>query len=43
MEECYLLKVTLLCGCFSRFSECKNGTKWRKTSHICVAKQQEPF
>ena len=29
-----LLKVTLLHGCSSRFLNCKNGTKLRKTSHI---------
>ena len=29
-----LLKVTLLHGCFSRFSNCANGTKSRKASHI---------
>ena len=45
MEECYfylscrlqpafLLKVTLLHGCFSRFLNCTNGTKSRKASHI---------
>ena len=28
-----LLKVTLLHGCFSRFLNCTNGTKSRKTSH----------
>ena len=33
-----LLKVTLLHGCFSRFSNCTNGTKSRKTSQFffCV-------
>ena len=30
-----LLKVTLLHGCFSRFSNCANGTKSRKASHMC--------
>ena len=29
------LEVTLLHGCFSRFSSCTNGTKLRKASHIC--------
>ena len=29
-----LLKVTLLHGCFSRFLNCVNGTKSRKTSHM---------
>ena len=29
-----LLKVILLQGCFSRFLECTNGTKSRKTSQI---------
>ena len=28
-----LLKVTLIHGCFSRFLNCTNGTKLRKTSH----------
>ena len=31
-----LLKVTLLNGCFSRFLNCTNGTKVRKTSHLCM-------
>ena len=30
-----LLKVTLFDGCFSRFLNCANGTKSRKTSHMC--------
>ena len=41
MEECYffskpttLLKVALLHGRFSRFLNCKQSTKSRKTSHI---------
>ena len=34
MEECYLVKVTLLHGCFSRFLNCKNGTKSCKASQI---------
>ena len=40
MEECYLLKpatllkVTLLHECFSRFLNCTNCIKLRKTSHI---------
>ena len=29
-----LLKVTLLHSCFSRFLNCTNDTKLRKTSHI---------
>ena len=29
-----LLKVILLHGCFSRFKNCTNGTKSRKTSPI---------
>ena len=29
-----LLKVTLIHGSFSRFLNCKNGTKSRKASHI---------
>ena len=31
---CTLLKVTLLHGCFSRFLNCTNGAKSRKTSHV---------
>ena len=32
-----LLKVALLHGCFSLFSNCTNGTKLRKTSQMeCV-------
>ena len=42
MEECYfyrlqpetLLKVTLLHGCFWRFSNCTNSTKSRKACHM---------
>ena len=30
----YLLKVALLCGFFSHFLNCKNGTKSRKTTYI---------
>ena len=36
-SECYfqyLLKVTLLHRCFSRFLNCTNGTKSRNASHI---------
>ena len=33
-----LLKVTLLDECFSRFLNCTNGTKLRKTSHYTSAK-----
>ena len=29
-----LPKVTFLHGCFSRFLNCTNGTRWCKTSHI---------
>ena len=29
-----LLKVTLLCGCFSHFLNCKNGTKSRIATYI---------
>ena len=29
-----LPKVTFLHGYFSRFLNCTNGTRWRKTSHI---------
>ena len=31
-----LLKLTLLHGCFSRFSYCTNGTKSRNASHITI-------
>ena len=31
-----ILEVTLFHGCFSRFLNCTNGTKSRKTSHMCV-------
>ena len=35
MEECYfLLKLTLLHGCFSRFLNCTTSTKSCKTSHF---------
>ena len=34
LQPATLLKVTLLHGCFSRFLNCANGTKSRKTSHI---------
>ena len=34
MEECYLVKVTLLKGCFSRFLNCKNGAKSCNASQI---------
>ena len=33
-EPATLLKVILLSGCFSRFLNCTNSTKSRKTSHI---------
>ena len=33
------LKVTLLYGCFSRFLNCTNGTKSRRTSHISAGKK----
>ena len=29
-----LLKLTLLYGCFSRFLNCTNSTKWRETSQM---------
>ena len=32
--QLYLLKVTLLHGCFSRFLNCTNGTKSRNAPHI---------
>ena len=33
-----LLKLTLLHGCFPRFSNCTNGSKSRNASHICFDK-----
>ena len=33
-----LLKAALLHGCFSRFSNCKNGAKWRKTTQMVIYK-----
>ena len=35
-----LLKVTLLHGCFLRFSNCTNGTKSRKASHMKDGKKK---
>ena len=37
-----LLKLTLLHGCFSHFSNCTNGTKSRNTSHIDSQFLQRP-
>ena len=34
LELATLLKVTLLHGCFSRFVNCKNGTKSGNASHM---------
>ena len=34
LSPAILLKVTLLHGCFSRFSICLNGTKSRNASHM---------
>ena len=34
-------KLTLLHGCFSRFLNCKNGTKSRNASHICISKSHD--
>ena len=31
-----LLKLILLHGCFSRFLNCTNGTKWSNASHISI-------
>ena len=31
-----LLKLTLLCGCFSRFLNCTNDTKLRNASQIII-------
>ena len=33
-EACSSTKVSLIDGCFSRFLNCKNGTKLIKASHI---------
>ena len=42
MEECYfLLKVTLLHGCFSRFINCTNGTKSCNASLIISASETD--
>ena len=38
LQPTTLLKVTLLHGCFSRFLNCTNGTKLRKTSHMIACK-----
>ena len=38
-----LLNVTLLHGCFLRFLNCKNGTKWRKASLINIKAVQVTF
>ena len=40
--KCLQLKVTLIRGCFSRFSNCTNGTKSCKTSHLVTATGLEP-
>ena len=37
------LKVTLLHECFSRFLNCMNGTKSRKTSQLVLKKWMEVF
>ena len=36
LKPATLLKVTFLYGCFSRFLNCTNGTKSRKSPHIIV-------
>ena len=36
MSVTFSLKVTLLQGCFSRFLNCTNDTKSRKTSHMII-------
>ena len=38
-----LLKVTLLHECFSRFSNCTNGTKLRKVPRISPTRFDAPF
>ena len=44
MEECYLRKVTLLHGFFSRFLNNTNGTKLRKGSHLGIdVEAKEPL
>ena len=35
-ESAILLKVTLLHGCYSRFSNCTTGTKSCKAPHIII-------
>ena len=34
LQPATLVKLTLLHGCFSRFSDCTNGTKLRNAPHI---------
>ena len=34
LKPAFLVKVTLLHGCFSRFVNCPNGTKSRKASYM---------
>ena len=36
LKPATLLKVTLLHGCFSRFLNCTNGTKLRKTYFVSI-------
>ena len=38
LQPANLPKVTLIHGCFSRFLNCTNGTKWLKVSHIKLKK-----
>ena len=37
LKPATLLKVTLLHGCFSTFLKFRNGTQWRKASHLINA------
>ena len=41
LQPATLLKVTLLHWCFSRFLNCRNGTKSRNASHINIIKHKK--
>ena len=43
MKSAASLNVTLLHGCFSRFLNCTNGTKFRKASHTNTFLLLPPF
>ena len=40
LQPAALLKVTLLHGCFSCFSDCTNGAKSRKVSQMMISKEK---